>query len=316
MLSRKNKHLLLKIFSLFSVIRGYNIPIIILAQYLSTIFILAPEKRALSVLLDFHLFLIVLASSLTIASGYIINNFYDSKKDLINRPNKSMLDRLVSQDTKLKIYFTLNFIVVVLAYIVSFRAFLFFSVYIFLIWIYSHKIKKHVIIGNLMATFMAVLPFFALLLYYYFNLPLDEIENNKDKLAVVFTHALFLFLLLLIREMIKDLENIKGDLANDYRTIPILYGETISKKIITALTFLTLLPIYILIEKFNIGYMDIYFYFCLIILVFFLIYLWRANKKEQFLTLHNVLKFLIVTGVFSTILINPQVLWNGQQLLF
>jgi 4-hydroxybenzoate polyprenyltransferase len=316
MLSRKNKHLLLKIVSLFSVIRGYNIPIIILAQYLSAIFILAPEKRALSVLLDFHLFLIVLASSLTIASGYIINNFYDSKKDLINRPNKSMLDRLVSQNTKLKIYFTLNFIVVVLAYIVSFRAFLFFSVYIFLIWFYSHKIKKYVIIGNLMATFMAVLPFFALLLYYYFNLPLNEIENNKDKLLVVFTHATFVFLLLLIREMIKDLENIKGDLANDYRTIPILYGETISKKIITTLTFLTLLPIYILIEKFNIGYMDIYFYFCLIILVFFLIYLWRANKKEQFLTLHNVLKFLIVTGVFSTILINPQVLWNGQQLLF
>jgi 4-hydroxybenzoate polyprenyltransferase len=116
--------------------------------------------------------------------------------------------------------------------------------------------------------------------------------------------------------MIKDLENIKGDLANDYQTIPTLYGEIISKKIITALTFLTLVPIYILIEKFDIGYMDIYFYFCLIILVFFLIYLWRANKKEQFLTLHNVLKFLIVTGVFSTILINPQVLWNGQELLF
>ena len=314
MRSRKSKHFLLKIVSLFSAIRGYNIPIIILAQYLSAIFILAPEKRALSVLLDFNLFLIVLASSLTIASGYIINNFYDSKKDLINRPNKSMLDRLVSQNTKLKIYFTLNFTVAFLAFLVSFRACLFFSVYIFLIWFYSHKIKKHVIIGNLMATFMAILPFFAILLYYYFNLPLNEIENNKAKLLVVFTHATFVFLLLLIREMIKDLENLKGDLANNYKTIPILYGETISKKTITTLSLLTLLPIYILIEKFNIGYMDLYFYFCLIILVFFLLYLWKANKKEQFLLLHNVLKFLIVTGVFSIILINPQVLWNGQRL--
>ena len=68
---------------MFSVVRGYNIPIIILAQYLSAIFILAPEKRALAVLLDFNLFILVLASSLTIASGYIINSFYDSKKDLI-----------------------------------------------------------------------------------------------------------------------------------------------------------------------------------------------------------------------------------------
>ena len=94
----------MKIISLFSVIRGYNIPIIVLAQYLSAIFILSYEKRALDVVLDFNLFIIVLASSLTIASGYIINSFYDSQKDLINKPNKTMLDRLVSQKTKLEIY--------------------------------------------------------------------------------------------------------------------------------------------------------------------------------------------------------------------
>src|SRR6478736_9675341 len=127
MLSRQQKILLLKIAGLFSGIRGYNIPIILLAQYLSAIFILSPEKHALLVLLDFKLFLIVLASSLTIASGYIINNFYDSKKDLINRPNKSMLDRLVSQKTKLQVYFTVNFIVFLIAFFVSFRAVLFFS---------------------------------------------------------------------------------------------------------------------------------------------------------------------------------------------
>jgi 4-hydroxybenzoate polyprenyltransferase len=292
----------MKIVSLFSVIRGYNIPIIVLAQYLSAIFILAPEKRAMNVILDFNLFLIVLASALTIASGYIINSFYDSKKDLINRPNKSILDRLVSQQTKLRVYFTLNFVVAFLAFFVSFRAFLFFSVYIFLIWFYSHKVKKFVIIGNLMATFMAVLPFFAILLYY------------KNFYEVILAHAAFLFLLLLIREMIKDLENIKGDLANDYQTIPILYGETISKKIITFLALLTVIPVYILIEKFDIGYMDSYFYSCLIVLILFLLYLWKSTTKEQFLLLHNVLKFLIVAGVFCIVLINPAVLFHFKNL--
>jgi 4-hydroxybenzoate polyprenyltransferase len=128
MLSRQNKLFILKMISLFSVVRGYNIPIIALAQYLSAIFILAPERRALSILLDFQLFIIVLASSLTIASGYIINSFYDSKKDLINRPNKSQLDRLVSQKTKLRVYFSLNYFVALIAFFVSFRAVLFFSV--------------------------------------------------------------------------------------------------------------------------------------------------------------------------------------------
>ena len=133
-MQREQKLLLLKIVSLFSVIRGYNIPIIIIAQYLSAIFIMAPEQRALSILLDFNIFILVFASAIAIASGYIINNFYDSQKDLINRPNKSMLDRLVSQKTKLQVYFTLNFIVALMAWFISWRALLFFSFYIFLIW--------------------------------------------------------------------------------------------------------------------------------------------------------------------------------------
>ena len=273
MLSRKTKHTVLKIISMFSVVRGYNIPIIALAQYLSAIFIMASEKRALDVLLDFNLFIIVLVSGLTIASGYIINNFYDSKKDLINRPNKSQLDRLVSQKTKLQVYFTVNFVVFLLAFFVSFRAVLFFSAYIFLIWFYSHKLKKITIVGNLTAAFLAVLPFFAILLYY------------KNLYPEIFAHATFLFLLILIREMIKDLENLKGDVANDYQTIPVLYGETFAKKIITALTVSTLIPIYYLIEIFEVGYMDLYFYVSLIILIFFLQKLWKSNGKPDYLKL-------------------------------
>ncbi len=288
---------------MFSVVRGYNIPIIALAQYLSAIFILAPEKRALDVLLDFNLFIIVIASSLTIASGYIINNFYDSKKDLINRPNKSMIDRLVSQKTKLQVYFTVNFLVAILAFFVSFRAVLFFSAYIFLIWFYSHKLKKYPIIGNLTASLLAVLPFFAILLYY------------KNLYPQIFAHASFLFLLILIREIIKDLENIKGDIANDYLTIPVKYGEEFAKKTITALTIATIIPVYFLVEIYDVGYMDIYFYISLIVLIFFLLLLWKSNSKPHYLQLHNILKFLVVSGVFCIVLINPQVLIHGKTLL-
>lgn len=303
MLSRQSKLTIMKIISMFSVVRGYNIPIIALAQYLSAIFILSPEKRALDVILDFNLFIIVIASSLTIASGYIINNFYDSKKDLINRPNKSMIDRLVSQKTKLQVYFSVNFLVAILAFFVSFRAVLFFSAYIFLIWFYSHKLKKHPIIGNLTASLLAVLPFFAILLYY------------KNLYPQIFAHATFLFLLILIREIIKDLENIKGDVANDYLTIPVKYGEEFAKKTITLLTIATIIPVYFLVEVYDVGYMDIYFYISLIILIFFLLLLWKSNSKPHYLQLHNILKFLVVSGVFCIVLINPQVLIHGKTLL-
>jgi 4-hydroxybenzoate polyprenyltransferase len=303
MLNRKYKLLLMKIASLFSVVRGYNVAMIVLAQYLSSIFILAPEKRALYVLLDFNLFILVLASSLTIASGYIINNFYDSKKDIINRPNKSRLDRLVSQTTKLQVYFGLNFFVATIAFVVSWRAVLFFSVYIFLIWFYSHKIKKRVILGNLMASILAVLPFFGILLYY------------KNFYEVIFFHATFLFLLILIRELIKDLENIKGDLANNYQTIPIVFNEKISKAAITFLLVCCVFPVYFLVNQFDIGYMDIYFYTCLLVLLFFGLKLQKSETKEDFLILHNILKFLIIAGVFCIVLIEPSVLLNGRKIL-
>ena len=303
MLSRKTKRTILKILSMFSVVRGYNIPIIALAQYLSAIFIMAREKRALTVLLDFNLFIIVIVSGLTIASGYIINNFYDSKKDLINRPNKSRIDHLVSQRTKLQVYFTVNFVVALLAMLVSFRAVMYFSTYIFLIWFYSHKLKKYPIIGNLTASLLAILPFFAILLYY------------KNLYPEIFAHATFLFLLLLIREIIKDLENIKGDIANDYRTIPVIYGEVFAKKTITLLTIITIIPVYFLVEIYEVGFMDIYFYISLIILIFFLLLLWKANSKIQYLQLHIILKFLVVSGVFSIVLIDPTVLIHSRALL-
>ncbi|GGB85815.1 ubiquinone biosynthesis protein UbiA [Flavobacterium suaedae] len=293
----------MKVVSLFSVVRGYNILVIAMAQYISAVFILDRERRALDVILDFNLFLIVLASSLTIASGYIINNFYDAQKDLINRPKKSMLDRLVSQKTKLYVYFTLNFVVAFLALLVSWRAFIFFSGYIFLIWFYSHKLKKYPVIGNLTAAFLAVLPFFGILMYF------------KNFYEVIFAHATFLYLLILTRELIKDLENVKGDFVNNYRTIPVMFGEKTSKQIITLLIFFTIIPVYLLVAEYDVGYMDIYFYAGMIVIIYFLTRLWKAKSKKQYLELHNILKFLIVAGVFSIVLIEPSVLVHGRRLL-
>lgn len=277
---------------MFSVVRGYNILIIVIAQYLASIYILAHNKPLKQVVLDVNLFMLVLASAATIAAGYIINNFYDSEKDLINRPFKSRLDRLVSQNTKLSFYFVLNFLAVVMASYVSFKAVIFFSVYIFGIWFYSHKLKKLPFIGNLVSAILTITPFFAIFMYY------------KNFETVIFVHAIFLFLILSMRELTKDLENIKGDLAQGYKTIPISYGENASKIMLTVLSFLTLIPTYLLLYRFQIGYMYLYFYLSIILLLVFLLILWKSKTKTHYLILHNILKFMIVAGVFSIVLIN------------
>jgi len=298
MFSRTQKHVMLKFFSMFSVVRGYNILIVILAQYLSSIYILAHNKTLGEVVFDLNLLMLVLASSATIASGYIINNFYDSEKDLINRPQKSKLDRLVSQNTKLVFYFVLNFVAVIFASYVSFRAVVFFSLYIFGIWIYSHKLKKLPIIGNLVSATLTITPFFAVFIYY------------KNFETVIFVHAMFLFLIIAMRELTKDLENLKGDLALNYNTIPVIYGEQTSKIMLTFLGLLTLIPTYLLIDHFQVGRMTYFFYLSIILLLFFMLLLWNSNNKLHYLILHNILKFIIVAGVFSIVLIDVSLVLN------
>ena len=298
MLSRKNKLLLLKLLSLFSIVRGYNVLMIVIAQYLASIYILAPNLPLWKVVFDLSLFVLVFASSLVIAGGYIINSFYDSEKDLINKPRKSMLDRLVSQQTKLSTYFVLNFFAVLFASYVSFKAVLFFSGYIFGIWLYSHKLKKIAFVGNLVSAFLAITPFFAVFVYY------------KNFETVIFVHAMFLFLLILARELIKDMENIAGDIALNYKTIPILYGTKYAKAYITLLVMLTLIPAILLIKTFDVGYMYLYFIASIVLLIFFLILLWRSSTKKHYVWLHNILKFIIIAGVFSILLINVDLVLN------
>ena len=271
---------------------------ITLAQYLASIYILAPHLPLRKVVFDGNLFVIVLSSALVIAAGYIINNFYDAEKDLINKPRKSMLDRLVSQRTKLTTYFVLNFLSVFFASYVSFKAVVFFSAYIFGIWFYSHKLKRVPFLGNFVSATLAIAPFFAVFVYY----------KNFD--TVIFVHALFLFLLILAREMIKDLENIAGDMAQNYKTIPILYGAKFSKTCISILIGLTLLPSFLLIEYFDVGYMYLYFIFCILLLLGFLVLLVKSNSKKHYVWLHNILKLIIILGVFSILLINVDLVLN------
>jgi len=296
--SKKPIPFYIKMLSLFSVVRGYNILLIVIAQYLASIFIFSPEKSLKYVLLDINLYFIVLSTICVIASGYIINNFYDFETDKINKPVKSKIDAIVSQKNKLRFYFLLNFIGVVIAFLVSWRAALFFSVYIFLIWFYSHKLKKYPLAGLLSAAVLAILPFFAIFVYF------------KNFSEIIFTHAAFLFFILLIRELIKDLEKIKGDFIQNNQTIAVKYGEYFTKILISLLAVLTLNPIYFLLNYPEIGGMKYFFYASIIVLFMFVVALWLSKSKRNYMLLHLILKLLIITGVFSLALIDYTVIIN------
>ena len=297
MFTPAQKQMMLKLFSMFVVVRGFNLALIVIAQYITAIFIMAPSSQSLSqILLDRSLFALILATVGAIASGYIINNFYDSEKDSINRPHKSTLEQYVSQNTKLILYFIINFIVVVIASYVSFRSVLFFSIYIFAIWFYSHKIKKMPIIGNLVSAILTITPFFAIFLYY------------KNYSGLIFIFGFYLFLILSMRELVKDLENLKGDFSLEYKTIPVVYGEKIAKIMIVVLVTVNILVTGYLVKSYDLGRMDYFFYGSVSLLCIVTILVFLAKNQRQYVHIHNLLKLLILLGVFSIILLNPMLI--------
>ncbi|MDA9030078.1 geranylgeranylglycerol-phosphate geranylgeranyltransferase [Flavobacteriaceae bacterium] len=296
MFTKVQKQLILKLFSMFVVVRGFNLAMIVVAQYVTAIFIMAPNQSLSEVLLDRTLFALILASVAAIASGYIINNFYDSEKDSINRPHQVSVEKMVSQNTKLILYFILNISVIIAASYVSFRAVLFFSLYIFAIWFYSHKIKKRPVVGNLTSAILTITPFFAIFLYY------------KNFSSLIFVFGFYLFLVLSMRELIKDLQNLKGDLLQNYKTIPVVYGEKYAKLMIIVLVVCNVSVTIFLLKSYALERMDYFFYTSISLLFVVLLLLPKAQSRQQYSRIHILLKLLVLLGVFSIVLLNPSLI--------
>lgn len=296
MFTKVQKQLILKLFSMFVVVRGFNLAMIVVAQYVTAIFIMAPNQSLSEVLLDRTLFALILASVAAIASGYIINNFYDSEKDRINRPQQVSVEKMVSQNTKLILYFILNISVIIAASYVSFRAVLFFSLYIFAIWFYSHKIKKRPVVGNLTSAILTITPFFAIFLYY------------KNFSSLIFVFGFYLFLVLSMRELIKDLQNLKGDLLQNYKTIPVVYGEKYAKLMIIVLVVCNVSVTIFLLKSYALERMDYFFYTSISLLFVVLLLLPKAQSSQQYSRIHILLKLLVLLGVFSIVLLNPSLI--------
>jgi len=142
-----------------------------------------------------------------------------------------------------------------------------------------------------MAAFLSILPFFAIFLYF------------KKFNTFIFLHAVFLFLLLLIKDMVKNFVNLKGDLAQGNQSLPVKYGEGKAQIILLIISVLLLIPVYLL-KRFEIlG--DMKYYFIIFILIYFpgLFYFLRSRTVKQYRIFYNLLKFLIILGVFSVALV-------------
>ena len=285
-LSKGQGNIFIKVLGLFSIVRGYNILILIIAQYLTARYVFYPSSSFEQIIFDLNLFYLVFATALSTSSGYIINNYFDAEKDKINRPQKFLIEHTISQGIQFRIYLLMNLICLVVSWLFSLKAVVFFLIYILGILLYSVLIKRLFWLSNIYKAFLTILPFFAITLYF------------KNFEQIIFLYAGFLFLLILIKDIIKDFENFKGDWVHSYKTLPIVFGNPITKLIISTLILVTWVLIYFLTKN-DLGLIEYYFIFCVPYMCFILFLTWISSTKKVYLWIHNLLKLIIVVGVFG-----------------
>lgn len=221
---RQRRIIFLKTIALLSIVRWQNIVTTAVAQYLAALYTLNPGRVKWEVLADINLHLIVLATALTIAGGYIINNFYDAEKDMINRPAKVKFQRIISRRFVLQLYLLLNVLAFAVALLASWRVCLFFIGFSFALWLYSHKLQRITVVRELVASILSVTAWFSVGLYYqYMTIP-------------IFLFGVYVVTILFTRELIKDMASIKGDTVYGYKTIPVVWGINRSKNLVIGLS--------------------------------------------------------------------------------
>jgi 4-hydroxybenzoate polyprenyltransferase len=286
----KNKSLLIKFLAILSIARWYNISLITISLYAIQIFIYENSFSFLIQEKGIHLHLYVIAIDLIIVGGYLINAFYDFEKDMINQPEKTYFNILVSKRSCLNIYILCNILGITLTFLINTKILIFSIFLIVALWIYSHKLRKKVLFGEISASFLTISFFLGIALF-----------NLKFNLTLAL-FSTYIFTIDLTREIIKKMISLKGDLIVGEKSIPIYFGIKKSKYIIFFLMISSLLAILSLLPIVLNRSFSYYFILSFAVISFAIYLLHHAKTKTQFNKINTVYKFLIGLAIFSIVL--------------
>ncbi|WP_292009867.1 UbiA family prenyltransferase [Chryseobacterium sp.] len=260
------------------------------ALYVSTFFLFNQEESFRKFVFDFKVHGIIFCTVLSILAGGIINQFYDQEKDHIVKPFRTRLQNFTEQKYFLYAYLVLSIISLGVAFLISHRVFIFFIIYQFFMWFYSHKLSRILFINNLTFVSLTLYPFFGMMVYY---------ETFSIKL---FLMAIFLFLLLLCIDIVKDTLTKTADKAFGYITIPNYFTNKQAKSILISLLIVTMVVSMKLIIRTGIsGFVGYYFSAGLFVLIICVYLLSDYSRKSKFFTL-NILRLWIFVGIIAMLI--------------
>ena len=238
--------------------------------------------------------LLFLSIITTTAAGYLINNYYDLKSDIINNKNISGLSK--------RNYYLLYIAHVFLSFIFLFGSYIspgwiqLVMLCHFIIYLYSLKLQHWPLIGNITVSFLCSIVVF--IPYWIFNSnwsfkSLNLLENINEVFVI------FCFLFTLIREIIKDMEDFDGDLKSGSYTLPVFFGNKFSKLILAIIITVSLIFIGRCFYETTFKIINLVFFIPIISLILFSIFkLYQASNKDDYKKLSSIIKIKFLIAGF------------------
>ena len=254
---------------------------------------------------------LVLATLCIAGGGYVINNLQDLQTDLINKPEQVVVKKQISENTAYNTYFALTIIGAALGLYLSnaIGKNAFFAVFVLsagLLYMYSTTLKPITLVGNIAVSLLVA---FSILIVGIFDLSPVITPDNKtfqlNMFSVLVDYAIFAFFINLIREIVKDIEDINGDYKLGMKTLPIVLGQSRTAKICFALCVIAIIAVMYYVSTYFYRHNSVIIYMLALVvapLIYCAIKLFSAKHKTEFSHVSTVLKSTMLTGICSMFL--------------
>ena len=268
-------------------VRMSNLLIVAITQYLTRILLIGPRHEWREIISDPKLFVLSLSTVCIAAAGYIINDYFDIKIDIVNKPERVVVGRYLKRRWAMGAHQVLNVVGAALGLLLGIWVFLVNVFSITLLWFYSERYKRAPFIGNLI---VSLLTGFSLLI-----LTLNYPANRR----LVLIYAVFSFFISLIREIVKDMEDIRGDEAHGCRTLPIVWGIRRTKYFLYGIISVFVTTLFIMADTLNNNVLAVLFLLLLIPIGWLVYSLSHSDKRRDFKKISTLCKIIMLLGLLT-----------------
>ncbi|APY00528.1 geranylgeranylglycerol-phosphate geranylgeranyltransferase [Lacinutrix venerupis] len=296
--------------NILNLIRWKNLLMIAVVQLLVK-YALFPAFAIDTTLGSLNFFLLILSTVCIAAGGYIINDIYDLETDAVNKPNKVIVGKKITESTANKLYVIFTFVGVCLGFYLSHQVARppFFGLFVIIaaaLYVYASYLKQIAVAGNIIVSLLVAI---SLLIVGVFELiPATTIQNESIQstmLEVLTDFGVFAFLINFIREIVKDIQDVDGDHKAGMQTLPILFGKSRTSKITMVLTLITIVIIVYYITTFLYMHVEAIAYFLIAVvgpLIYIAIKMFTAESNAHFKHISFMLKMVMISGMLSMLL--------------